>query len=194
MQKLGTFQIENGVVISDPCYEFNVDEYKKGLDIMKYFPKQYVMIGEWNGYVKYDDESGRVAILRTSHSSITDEETNNMEWQLCKGTLGVDSGQLGVFDSKYFKDDNIVGDYPLAKYITNLNEKGQRFYAMCCQQTYDEKNPKKRAGIIPFGVVSSSGYGDGCYNYSVIKKNGIICGFEIVFIDPDECSNSDCSF
>ncbi|ARF12676.1 hypothetical protein Klosneuvirus_15_7 [Klosneuvirus KNV1] len=193
MQKVGSFQIENGIIISDPCYDFNVDEYNRSSD-QKYFPKKYIMTGEWNGYVKYCD-NGRIAELQTCHSSIDDNELTNAKWELCKGSLGVDTGQMGVFDSKYFKDDNIVGDYPIDKSMFNdFKEKGDRYYAMCCYQTYNKENPKKQAGIIPYGVVSSSGYGDGSYNYSVIKKNGLICGFKIVFIDSDECSNSDCSF
>lgn len=192
MQKLGSFQIENGIVISDPCYDFNINDYKKGLAIQKYFPKQYVMTGEWNGYVKYADVDGDgpVSKLQACHSSISEDELHNADWQVCKGILGVDTGQLDVFDSKYYKNDDIVGDNPIDKGIYDGKEKGDKWYAMCCYQSGNDK----QAGVIPFGVVSSSGYGDGCYNYSVIKKNGIICGFEIVFIDPDECSNSDCSF
>lgn len=194
MQKVGSFQIENGIVISDPCYDFNIDNYTRNSE-QKYFPKKYTMVGEWNGYVKYND-NGRVAELQTCHSSINDNELTNAKWEKCKGSLGVDTGQMGVYDSKYFKDDNIVGNYPVDKtMLTDFKQiPGDRYYAMCCYQTYNKKEPQKQAGVIPYGIVSSSGYGDGSYNYSVIKKNGLICGFKIVFIDSDECSNSDCSF
>lgn len=182
MQRVGSFQVENGLIISDPSYNFDLTKYGTGFKIQDYFSKDKVMTGEWDSYVEYDEESGRVAMLRALNSDITYRELDELKWEACDGFIGVDTGQAGIYDSKYFKDDSIVGDYPLAEYITNIDEKGEKWYSMCCQQTYDESNPKKRAGTIPYGVVSSSGWGDGAYDYGVTKKNGLICGVEVLFL------------
>lgn len=182
MQKVGSFTVENGLIISDPSYNFNPNKINNdSFKIQEYFPKEQVKQGEWDSYVEYDEESGRVAMLRAFHSSLIKEILAG-DWKPCEGFIGVDSGQAGIYDSKYFKQDSVVGDYPLAKYIMDLDKKGEKWYAMCCQQTYDESNFSKRAGIIPYGVVSGSGYGDGAYDYGVCKKNGLICGIEILYL------------
>lgn len=191
MQKVGSFTVENGIIISDPSYKFDVNKYSKGFKIQDYFTKEKVKQGEWNGYIEIDEKSGRVAVLRACHSDLSAEELDKCKWEQCNGSIGVDSGQAGIYDSMYFRDNSLVGDYPLAKYITNIDKKGEKWYSMCCQQTYDENDFSKRAGIIPYGVVSSSGWGDGCYDYSVNIQNNIVQAVEILFMYKYKKEDSD---
>lgn len=60
---------------------------------------------------------------------------------------------------------------------------------MCCDKTLS----KTGAGIIPFGVVSSSGMGDGTYTCRVGKRDAEICLIEIDFglSEPEEGGDED---
>jgi hypothetical protein len=57
--------------------------------------------------------------------------------------VGVDSGQAGVFDDRHYPHD----------------PDDSSFYDDCCRLTLS----RPECGALPFGVVSSSGYGDGGY-------------------------------
>jgi len=69
--------------------------------------------------------------------------------------VGVDSGQAGVFDDRHYPDD--TDDSP--------------FYDECCRLTL----AKAGAGALSFGVVSSSGFGDGSYTAKVRRDAGGKC-------------------
>lgn len=61
--------------------------------------------------------------------------------------VGVDSGQAGVFDDRHYPNDPAT----------------TAFYDQCCRLTLS----RSRSGRIKYGVVSSSGYGDGGYSAAV---------------------------
>jgi len=157
-KKLGSFEVKSGKVrITDPCYK--LDTWCAGtLKVKK---------GDWEVEVIKSDEGdwgNRCAVLLAWHSDYpVDFEDGKFEEEF---EIGVDSGQAGIFDLKYYKDDQIV-----AKTKRICKDKLHRvcvdepWYSICCDRTLSEIG----AGVIPFGCVSSSGYGDGGYICSSIR-------------------------
>jgi hypothetical protein len=65
---------------------------------------------------------------------------------------------------------------------------GDAWYGACCHLTLGEEN----WGVLPNGVVSSSGYGDGSYAVTGIKNDeGEYVAFCIVFIGNDDEEDND---
>ncbi|AYV85836.1 MAG: hypothetical protein Satyrvirus50_2 [Satyrvirus sp.] len=118
------------------------------------------------------------------------EYNDNYNWEICDD-ISIDSGQAGIYDLSYYRNDNNTEGCQLANYIINhTHEKGNKWYAMNCSVT-GLKYRSIPAGIIPNGVVSSSGYGDGCYNVYVTKQKQKIIGIKINFSDESDSEESD---
>jgi hypothetical protein len=79
---------------------------------------------------------------------------------MAKFEVGVDSGQAGIFDVDHYKDDSVFGNKKPKFERSTLDESGNKWYAFCCDATL---YTKYTAGVIPYGAVSSSGFGDGGY-------------------------------
>lgn len=268
---LGTFEIESGNVrVSDPCY--NKDTWCNGL-------LNNVSVGRWKSYVYVVEDdifniSERSSVLISHLESVN---SDNLHWEKTDIHVGVDSGQAGIYDDKYFKDDKSViksstmynysmpvlsdnyfndldkvmsHDFGISinkrlaesakiklkegkiskdeydkemeiiseslkerteyikenLYMYNIIEidwsdkgnnkpkkDGDRWYDVNCANTLGVYNQpgkyhkddinERLGGVIPFGVVSQSGYGDGGYPCHVAKENGKIVGIKITFID-----------
>lgn len=148
-RELGTIELSNEVVISDPCYNEDTwctaefDNVKPGTYRCKAL---LVDEGDWGI---------RVAELIAVH-------TDNMKViNKLVARVGVDSGQMGIYDNNYFSS-------------TRDNEE---WYENVCQITNED------AGCLEDkAVVSLSGYGDGMYDVLVAKEKGIITGFKVKFI------------
>jgi hypothetical protein len=167
--KLGTFKVESGEVrISDPCYAKDtwcagvLKNVKKGTWIAKARVFDEGSWGERIGYLIAVNEDYRFRFDDPREDTAID--------------VGVDSGQAGIFDEKYYKDDSVFADktdkdrkYKVAICPEDI------WYSFNCDVTLFDPN----AGVIPFGCVSSSGYGDGIYNCSVIKEKGEIVAIVI---------------
>lgn len=158
INNIGSFQIKSGKVrISDPCYD----------DTVCAGTLKNVKNGTWNAYIHVFDEGKwgkRVGFLEAfrAHFNETDGD-----WNTEKIDVGVDSGQAGIFDEQYFKDDEIVKD--CKRYVPNNSIcEDEPWYSICCDRTLR----KEMAGVIPFGAVSSSGYGDGVYVCRTMKYDG----------------------
>lgn len=165
--RLGSFEIESGKVrISDPCYDKDtwcagtIDNVKKG---------------SWCSEIEKMDD--RVSKLFAYHNDNRVEFKGN-NWRPELFEVGVDSGQAGIYDEKYFLDSNVFSKMTDKdrKYGTKINEENI-WYSFNCDVTLAEPC----AGVIPFGCVSSSGYGDGCYLCSTIKEKGKIVAIMIDF-------------
>lgn len=157
-----TFEVKSGkIVISDPCYTRDT-WCQKVLDNVKN--------GIWNVETT-ESYDGRIASIHTrlNHSSIKSYEYVN--------DLGVDSGQLGIFDdSIYPKGDKDSGEF-------EYDDKNC-FYGKCCDKTLGDE----QFGIVDnLGVVSSSGWGDGSYNAVLgLDENGQVVDIFVEFINDDE--------
>ncbi len=164
--EVGTFEVESGEVrVSDPCYE--IDTWCAGT-------LENVKKGTW--IAKVIHSGGRCAILVAHHKD------NPIKYDsdkfIAEGfEVGVDSGQAGIFDQEYFKNDEIV------KGVKRIGKKKDQicvdepWYSVCCDRTLQ----KTGAGVIPFGCVSSSGWGDGGYECSTVKTNDEITAIKIDF-------------
>ena len=146
---LGTIELNEKVVISDPCYNEDVwciaefDKVKPGT-----YKCQALLVDE-------GDWGIRVAELTAAHID------NRKPINKLAALVGVDSGQMGIYDANYFQS-------------TRDNED---WYKNVCQITDDY------AGHLgDKAVVSLSGYGDGTYEVLVAKEKGIITGFKVRFI------------
>jgi len=168
---LGDFHIESGeVFVSDPCYDLET-ECAKIIDNVKN--------GEWIAEIETKKVWGeRVSILRCWHKSVFPRRA--VEWEVISTDIGVDSGQAGVFDIEHFKKDSDAEG--LVRESKEIICKDEPWYSMCCDRTLNEIG----AGVIPFGVVSSSGLGDGQYTCEVAKQDDVVVGIQVNFLEEEE--------
>lgn len=257
---LGTFEINSGVArISDPCYD--TDIWCAGV-------LNDVNCGTWHGIIKHETLEGflpgRFDDLATDLVAIHDDyiEDDISDWEHTEIHVGVDSGQSGIYDDKYYNTDSSVSNmndnyndyysffdrfddsvtlsdiilkkslktledvnisdeekekmYDLIKIANEQKEykksrigrgrinqtrwfskPSQIWYGINCALTNGFDNPlcedikeedliKSLGGVMPFGVVSVSGYGDGGYKCYVSKKDDKIIAIKIVFISDDD--------
>jgi hypothetical protein len=171
---IGEIEIESGEVrVTDPCYD--LETWCAGT-------VKNVAKGKWYAYVKFKD----VGSWGTRHSQlwiVKEKELLNKSIEIMHHfgiCVGVDSGQAGFFDVKYFKDDSdpylnfkresndVIGD---------CKEPGDHFYSMMCDLTL--RRPIG-AGTYKHGAVSSSGLGDGSYDAFGYKRGD---EWEVLMID-----------
>lgn len=182
---LGKFeQTGNKILVSDPGYDFDSDKYSEkawNLNVLI----NNVRKGTWHAWVAIDDDSernGELIALHEDEFNNGDPDFNGMDWKKREELVCVDSGQAGIYDVLQYKNDCNTDGYKLIEEFENNDEKGEKWYGMNCKITTSKNN----AGIIPFGVVSSSGFGDGMYELYTCPTNGPICGIKIIFINDEE--------
>jgi hypothetical protein len=168
---LGSFEVVSGKVrITDPCY--SPDTWCSG-------ELKNVRKGRWKAQAFTKEVPGwgnRVWELEVFAESGSLDFT---VYEKLKFEVGVDSGQAGIFDSSHYQDATIVPkDARVAEYI-----KDDKWYAMCCAASHNE-NTGLGAGVVPYGVNSSSGFGDGSYDayakYDPLTKE--VIAIKIIFI------------
>lgn len=162
---LGTFEVVSGrLIVTDPCYAEN---------IWCCNALETVRNGTWNARVVYDSDSIYPHVTRL----IAEHESADSLPELMEDApfnVGVDSGQAGFFDAAHYRDDRAIAPNCAP------TEHADLWYEHCCQITL----ARQQAGILPYGAVSSSGYGDGCYDcYFQRDAFGYIIRAEILFID-----------
>ena len=164
---VGQFKVKSGSLrVSDPSYD--KDTWCAGVI-------EDVKNGNWESYIKLDETSSRVSELISLYSDVSSVTRKKDNWIEQSIEVGVDSGQCGIFDDDY---------YPNVK--TGEFGDTETFYGKCCDMTTSEFS-----GVLDFGTVSSSGFGDGSYVcYTLEDKNGVV-GVKIVFIEEDEITDED---
>lgn len=166
MIELGTFEMTGPVMrISDPSYTKGawccgcVSDCKTGTWEAAIFHVE----GEWGD---------RVAMLVARHRDTGPafEKARSIQalrgiepWTECSFEVGVDSGQAGFFDDVHYQDNTVFDRMPPAGF-----QYGDAWYAHCCDLTLSPIG----AGVLPYGAVASSGYGDGSYIAAVHKSTG----------------------
>lgn len=141
--KTGIWNCTSGILlVTDPCMEKGPNgalAFQVALDS--------AVRGKWTSLVT--KIAGRNAILTAWSDTITEPTSG---WARA-GSIGVDSGQAGIFDFDSYPEENL-GDY----------DDKNSFYGKACEQTLSSN----RAGVVDeFGVVSNSGWGDGFYECMV---------------------------
>ena len=164
---LGSFEVTSGsIIVSDPCYE---------KDVWCCNSIEQVKCGTWTAEVDIHDEGEwgwRIAVLRIQ-AAIPPKVLPSPE--SAPFAVAVDSGQAGFFDAMHYRDSEM-----LRKKTGSKSTDPDLWYWHCCQITLSPQ----QAGVLPYGVVSSSGFGDGAYE-CLIYRNA--CGeairVEIIFIE-----------
>jgi len=176
------FNVTSGkMVLSDPCYE---------LDTWCQNVVENVKNGEWNASV-IKNEGRRIKQLRSwCEGEITEDglidvieagDFNRSPFHIENfRDGGVDSGQFGHFDFDTYRSDESAKDLEKYDFGREFDLKdGDSWYRAVCNLTLGVES----WGVLPNGVVSSSGYGDGNYETIGIKNlDGKYVGFVTTFI------------
>jgi hypothetical protein len=144
-----------------------------------------VLKGKWVVKANYKSEK-RIASFKAINSDFFKTKNANRYCVIDKG-IAVDSGQAGIFDEKYYKNDEVVKG--VERFYDQIICGDDLWYSICCDRTLS----KNSYGVIPYGAVSSSGYGDGFYEaiagYDI--DNNVV-SIELIFIeDEDEDEDED---
>ena len=147
-KNIGTITLSGKIVISDPCYD------RDTWCMITDFP---VKPGKYDVQVAYSDEGDfgvRIAALLLIHTESKNIKSN--EWSSVE-CVGVDSGQCGIFDDAIYPHKKDHQDF-------------EPFYDECCKLTLRDE----QCGILNngSGVVTSSGYGDGSYEFLAVIRDG----------------------
>lgn len=176
---LGEFEMTSPVVrVSDPCYE---------RDVWCCGTVDHCKLGTWEAGVLKTDEGEwgtRCAVLAVRHKDTGPDfnviRSGKVRKMTCKCVeqpfeVGVDSGQAGFFDDAFYQDNSIFKGMPEPEH-----DYGDLWYNHACDITLSERS----AGVMPYGVVSSSGFGDGSYVcYTHKGSDGEIDFAFVIFID-----------
>ena len=170
-------QQSDKMIVSDPSYEYNPKEHEKNSKLWKLnVVIDNVLSGEWKIMlgVRHSKPDNN-AFIECIHEDYF-KDIRKYKWEKIFD-IGVDSGQAGIYDMKYYGDDKQA---PKSKDKTQLSA----WYQMNSSVTGKATD---YAGPIPHGAVSMSGYGDGMYPVYVAKnKDKQVIGVKIIFIDPVE--------
>lgn len=172
-RETGKFKLNGKAVISDPCYSLDSGNVIKNVwpGIYHAFQRECTA-GVWGrrvsrliavhenflGAVRYD--ASDKDDLETFFSGVTCEEGED---------AGVDSGQMGIYDYDYFRQNESQRDY----------HNPSDWYRRVCDTTTGATG-----GVIDSRcAVSSSGCGDGCYRTLIFrdKKTRKAVAFAIDF-------------
>lgn len=162
---IGKFKVKTGKVrISDPCYNLSDNGIKvNGITVMD------VKNGDWNANILY--KNNIVTELVVVHSEFLN---NSNDWVKCyNNDIGVDSGMVCIVDDAFFGKEELIDESLITKYIFNKND--NKWSAFCFAKT------ENMGGIIPYGCVSKTGYGDGVYSLYTKKINNEIVAIKVVF-------------
>ena len=155
---LGSFKVTDKIVVADPSYDYD----NRGTLIL-----DNVLSGKYIATAEV--EKNLVVALHISHSNFK----NDILESESVGYIAVDSGQAGFFDLDFFRK-NEGGE------LGDLNS----FYGLACSITL---SPKQAGVIKKRGVVSSSGFGDGCYDVFVSRDEvGKIVAASVFFIEEED--------
>ena len=156
--KLGSFTVADEIIVADPCYDY---DNLGTLILDNVLSGKYIATAE---VVK-----NLVVALHISPSYFK----NDILESESVGYIAVDSGQAGFFDLDFFRN-NQGGE------VGDLNS----FYGLACSITL---SPKQAGVIKKRGVVSSSGFGDGCYDVYVSRDEvGKIVAASVFFIEEED--------
>jgi len=158
-------KLDNKVVVSDPCYtiptwcQIIVDDVLPG-----YYQPSICRIDLERPW------GNRISGLSCVHEDYMGKEDElKLSWVEHSGTVGVDSGQAGIFSMESYRNDEMIGEESVYNFgdSFDMTETGDVWYRMCCDKTLSVKS----WGVYDEGVVSSSGIGDGSYVLYVLRND-----------------------
>jgi hypothetical protein len=160
----------NKVVVSDPCYTIPTWCQIVVNDVL---PGEYLSSVEMVDLNEWGTRSNTMVAI---HKDYLDAKLRFSEYP---GTVGVDSGQAGIFDFDSYRNDEVAEGITTPSVDFNLGEKGEgeKWYEKMCKFTLSEKS----WGVYDSGIVSSSGVGDGSYDLYVAKIDKKVVALAIDF-------------
>ena len=183
MQK--EFEVTSGsIVCSDPCYVIPtwcqgiVNNVKNGTWLAEVDMKNE---GDWGIRVASLFIVNKVAFENEGEYPISERL---LDFSQMNFNAGVDSGQFGFFDKEFYRNDESAKDLKKYEFGDNYDtQSGDTWYRACSDLTLGDES----WGVMPNGVVSTSGFGDGSYDVFGYKDNsGEYVAFSVVFIYADE--------
>jgi|TARA_R110000803_G_scaffold76504_1_gene141144 hypothetical protein len=169
---MNKIRLGSEVIVSDPCYSNEESWVNTRIDNMR--PGMYDTQvgksdqGEWGD--------------RISSLTIVHENIQSPVWE-DHGEVAVDSGQMSICDVLSYRNEEV------GKTLPWMTDKGNPFvggpndwYSKMCDRTLTEE----MWGVYDTGVVSSTGFGDGCYRLEISKMDGIVHGVRVTFIETVE--------
>lgn len=175
---LGKFVLVSGQMrVSDPWTE--KAPQKSALDL---FRTLSVKNGQWQAAARFSDEGVngiRVAELVALHVST---QAKSLTWSPEKMSIGVDSGMAGFFDDKYFRDETQVppGSTPR---VSGKPKPGDAWSSHFTEELISDLSAK----LVPFGVMSRTGEGDGFYDLHVARgADGTIHGVRLTYLEAED--------
>lgn len=176
MENKQFIKLTSEVTVTDPCYQLDSRYRHLGCSLVNVLPGDWVCGVDYL-YVRNRKKPAKVTNLYCYHEAYvgTNFDLDAMHY---RGSCGVDSGQLGVFDNQYLG------------HIQNCKEKRlDSWYRSMCRTTLCKKLACAKSDKC---YVSSSGYGDGVYAVYVARnEDGQIIGIRIPFITSDNKSDQD---
>lgn len=160
------------VIVSDPCYTIPTWCQARVTDVLEGMYKT-------NVFKMYDHDWGtRCSYLVAIHQNYCHQD-EKFKWTEYPATIGVDSGQAGIFSKESYRNDDHQIDIEPYDFRGNFDDSdpGEIWYRKMCSMTLSEDS----FGSYNQGIVSSSGIGDGSYPLLVARKKGKIVGFIIDF-------------
>ena len=163
LHEVGKRNFDNRTVtITDPCYDkgtwctAKTDELPAGDYVLLYFTKKCWYKGPSDVKRDYFERiAANAIVLDSAYDSFVNGE--------CKkeylNEIGVDAGQAGYYQDKPDYDDDAWYDF--------------------CEELRQNKH---LFNVTKEGFCTESGWGDGCYPVSIIKKDGKPVGLTIDFL------------
>ena len=149
---VGTIMLGSDVRISDPCYD--MDTWCAGT-IHNVMPGKYECFIE---ITDYDEWGVRVSRIEARHVGYDCQPDFEQPF-----TVGVDSGQCGIFDERYFR---------------RMQPKTEWFDSVCDITVYCALQGGTMDNAC---LVSTSGFGDGAYICRTAECDGKVVDIEVVF-------------
>lgn len=163
--------------LTDPCYDLR-SLYAKTVEVEP---------GEWIAIISKDFDGFVWRVEVFARSFWSENRRLPCKAVLAVGGFAVDSGQFGFFDLNYFPKKSKD-----SKEFDWLNKSG--FYRKVCDANKVGHGRCVADDGTVFGIVTSSGEGDGCYDVRGWQVDGRYVGFDVSFIggDEDDWNEDDC--
>lgn len=177
MEKFGAsccFSVARTLLLTDPSYTYDRKRFGQEIFSIQVELKNCESgkwLGSWSKHNFGTFSQPNERILQLEAESSKRKDKSGIAWEYLKDEfVGVDSGQAGIFNANRYPQGEIEGDSPFSK--------------KCMEITMS----KEQAGVIPEGVVSSTGWGDGSYDVYIKKspKTQKIIACKIVFINQED--------
>lgn len=159
MGNIFKFTLNSNIIrITDPCYTKLDDQFVNVLTNCK----SGIWIAEpvFKEYAVWGLRCKEIIIYHENHYSVTPKIIQN--------SVAVDSGQLGIFDNILYPET--TGDY---------YDENSLYRKISDETTFID------ISILDFGIVVSSGFGDGMYKCFIGKYKNQIVSIKIIFIEDE---------